>query len=102
MAAIELSRKHNLSPEVIRERLDGMRAKLKDKFNIDSSWASDNKASVSGNGLTKGLNGTVEFSDTDINVALDLPWKLKLMKGQIASALEGELDKVISSGEAAT
>ncbi len=96
MAAIEISRKHNLSADVIREKLDALRAKLKEKFSIDSNWDSDNKATVAGSGLTSGLKGSVDFTDTDINAAIDLPWKLKLMKGKIQSALEGELDKLLA------
>ena len=96
MAAIEISRKHNLSADVIREKLDSLRAKLKEKFNIDSNWDSDNKATVTGNGMSKGLSGNVEFSDTNISAAIDLPWKLKLLKGKIQGALEGELDKLLA------
>ena len=96
MAAIEISRKHNLSADVIREKLDALRTKLKEKFNIDSNWDSDSKASVTGNGLTKGLTGNVEFTDSNISAAIDLPWKLKLLKGKIQGALEGELDKLLA------
>ena len=40
--------------------------------------------------------GNVEFTDSNISAAIDLPWKLKLMKGKIQGALEGELDKLLA------
>lgn len=89
MPKIQISQKHNKPTAEIRKRLEELNSQFIGKYGFTSRWISDNEAQVE----RAGSKGTISFTDTDININLDLAFILSPLKGTIEKAIRDELNK---------
>lgn len=85
MSQIHINREHPFSIAEARERVEGLRSKLKAKLGINSQWQGD-ELLFKGSGAT----GKITVTEQDIDV------KIKL--GLLMSALAPTLKEKISQG----
>ena len=84
MATIDITRPHTLGKEEAKKRADQVLERLK-KDGIQGTWNGDVF------NITKPATGTFTVSDTDVHVAVDLPFMLRPLKGTIEERINGEL-----------
>lgn len=95
MADITLQRTHALGLKGARTAADKMAERLAEKFDLQASWSS--------NTLTftrSGVNGTLQVTETHIDLEVTLGFMLKMMKGPIDKAIHENLDKALKEGAA--
>ena len=95
MAAIDISRNHNLALPTAKERAEQLAKDLEEKMSIKWRWDGDNIRFNADSGMAKGVSGLVTVSTSKVRVEIDLPFLLRAMKGTISGKVESKLDKLI-------
>ncbi len=95
MASIDIKRNHSLGKDTAKEKAEELAKDMQSKLGIDWRWDGDDIRFKADSGTAKGVTGTVSVSDTDVRVAIDLPFLLKAMKGTISSRVEDKLGQLV-------
>jgi putative polyhydroxyalkanoate system protein len=89
MADINISRSHTLGKDEAKTRANQVLDRLKSQ-GIEGAW----------NGytfnITKPAKGTFAITDTNVTVALDLPFLMRALKGTIEDRVKKELDRSLA------
>ena len=94
-------KKHGSTREVARDKIETLLPSLMERFgdrlsDIKHDWRGDDLGfSFQASGFN--VSGTVSVSDTDLLLDLRLPLAARLFEGKIRSAVEDELDRLLSS-----
>lgn len=87
MAKIDVTQSHSLPIEEAKLRMEKVQAELTQKYGLSFSWEGDRRVQVSG----KGVKGTIQLTETQVSVNLDLSFILTPVKGKIESRLREQL-----------
>jgi len=91
MPKITITREHSKTREELVPLINTVREKLEQRYDIDSEWQSDNCVEFE----RIGLNGTLEFTDAQVNVIIEIGFVLGAFKGKIEQELNTTLDKAL-------
>lgn len=94
MATIEQRKSHSFPKEEARKKAEGLANELKAKLELDWAWRGDTIDFEGKSGKAKGVKGTVDVSDEEILVKIDLPLLLRAFKGMIESRVKEKLDNL--------
>ncbi len=91
MATIDISKSHALSKDDARKKAEDLARSMEEKLSIVWRWDGDTIRFEAPTGVAKGTKGEVAVTDTNVRVAIDLPFMLKMMKGTIESKVNEKL-----------
>jgi len=95
MATIDVRRNHTLSKEEARKRAEALAASMQTRLDLDWRWDGDRIVFEAPRGAAKGTKGSVEVSDREVRVQIDLPLLLRVMKGTVESKVQEKLGQVL-------
>jgi putative polyhydroxyalkanoate system protein len=87
MANIHIKRKHNLTREEARKRVDEIAKALKKEFDADYTWQGDALQFK-----RSGATGFIKLDEESIELKIKLGMMLTPVKGKIESAIRDKLD----------
>lgn len=93
MSKISLSRPHALPRQTLKDRLNALGSKLKEKYSADTSWVDENTMKVKGSGVDGDLR--IDADKVDVNIKIGM--LLSPLKGKIEESLGQELDKLVKA-----
>jgi putative polyhydroxyalkanoate system protein len=93
MALIHITRKHSLTREQARGKIDEMARQLADEFKVKHGWDGDVLRFK-----RSGATGAIALGDEAVDVKVKLGVVLAPMKGKIEKAIIEGLDKVQAKG----
>lgn len=95
MATIDVRRNHTLSKEEARKRAEALATSMQNRFDLDWRWEGDRILFEAPRGAAKGTRGSVDVSDREVRVQIDLPLLLRVMKGTVESKVQEKLGQVL-------
>ena len=95
MATIDITRSHSLSKDVAKTRAEELAKTMQERFQIVWRWDGDTIRFDAPGGAAKGTKGEVAVSDSQVRVAIDLPFMLRVMKGTIESKVNEKLQQLL-------
>ncbi len=95
MSTIDVRRTHALPKEEARKRAESLAKAMQSRFDLDWRWEGDRILFEAPKGAAKGTKGSVDVSDEEVRVQIDLPLLLRVMKGTIESKVQEKLGQVL-------
>jgi putative polyhydroxyalkanoate system protein len=95
MSTIDVRRPHALPKEEAKKRAEELANSMQQKFELEWSWQGDRIVFDAPRGAARGTKGSVEVSDTEVRVQIDLPFLLRMLKGTIESKVNEKLNQVL-------
>jgi putative polyhydroxyalkanoate system protein len=95
MATIDVRKSHALPKDEAKKRAEELAKSMQQKFDLDWRWEGDRIVFEAVRGSAKGTKGTVEVSDNDVRVQIDLPFLLRMLKGTVESKVNEKLGQLI-------
>lgn len=95
MSTIDIRRGHTLSREEARNRAEALAKAMESKFGLDWRWDGDRIVFDALQGAAKGTKGSVDVSDTDVRVQIELPFLLRMLKGTVESKVQEKLGQLL-------
>jgi putative polyhydroxyalkanoate system protein len=95
MATIDVRKSHTLPKDEAKKRAEELAKSMQQKFELDWRWEGDRIVFEAARGAAKGTKGTVEVSDNDVRVQIDLPFLLRMLKGTVESKVNEKLGQLI-------
>lgn len=95
MSTIDVRREHTLPKEEARKRAEELAQSMKQRFDLEWHWQGDRILFEAPRGAAKGTRGTVDVSEKEVRVQIDLPLFLRVMKTKVESKVHEKLAKVL-------
>jgi putative polyhydroxyalkanoate system protein len=95
MATIDVRKSHALPKDEARKRAEDLAKSMQQKFELDWHWEGDRIVFEAARGTAKGTKGTVEVSDNEVRVQIDLPFLLRMLKGTVETKVNEKLGQLI-------
>lgn len=86
MSNIDITHAHALPAEAARAAVEGMMAKLTEKYGVTANWVGD---ALSFNG--SGVNGLIELLPGNVHVKAELGFPVSMMKGMVEEQIKSVL-----------
>jgi putative polyhydroxyalkanoate system protein len=94
MATIDIRRSHSISKDDAKKLAEQLAVSMQQKLDLDWRWDGDRIAFEATRGSAKGTKGSVDVTDKDVRVQIDLPMMLRMMKGMVESRVEEKLKQL--------
>ena len=95
MATIDIRRSHTLKLEIVRQRAEELASSMKQKLDLDWHWEGDRIVFAASSGAARGTRGSVEVSEKDVRVQIDLPILLRMLKGTVQQKVDEKLNQIL-------
>jgi putative polyhydroxyalkanoate system protein len=95
MATIDVRRNHALSKDEAKRRAEDLAKTMQQKLDLEWRWEGDRIVFEAPRGAAKGTKGTVDVSDQDVRVQIDLPFLMRVMKGTVESKVSEKLSQLL-------
>jgi putative polyhydroxyalkanoate system protein len=95
MSTIDVRRNHALPKEEARKRAESLAKAMQSRFDLDWRWEGDRIVFEAPRGAAKGTKGSVDVTDQEVRVQIDLPLLLRVMKGTVESKVQEKLGQVL-------
>lgn len=95
MATIDISRPHSLSKDDAKKKAEELAKSMQSKLGLEWKWVGDNVEFHAPSGTAKGTKGVVRVLEKAVEVSVDLPFMLKMMKGTIEEKIREKLDALL-------
>jgi putative polyhydroxyalkanoate system protein len=95
MSTIDVRRNHTLPKEEARKRAEALAKAMQSRFDLEWRWEGDRIVFEAPRGAAKGTKGSVDVSDREVRVQIDLPLLLRVMKGTVESKVQEKLGQVL-------
>ncbi len=95
MSTIDVRRHHTLPREEAKKRAEALANAMQQKLELDWSWQGDRIVFEASRGAAKGTKGSVDVTDDEVRVQIDLPFLLRVMKGTIESKVNDKLNQFL-------
>jgi putative polyhydroxyalkanoate system protein len=95
MATIDIRRPHALSKDEAKKRAEELAKGMEAKLGLQWRWEGDHIRFEAPSGAAKGTTGTVEVTDSNVRVQIDLPFLLRVLKGKVESKVNEKLDQLL-------
>jgi putative polyhydroxyalkanoate system protein len=96
MATIDITRTHSLGLESAKAKAEELAKGMQEKLGINWKWSGNDITFDAPSGMAKGTSGRVKVDASSIQVAIDLPFLLKAMKGTVEAKVKEKLDALIA------
>jgi len=94
MATIDVHRAHVLPKTDARRLAEDLVRSMKHAADFDLRWEGDRLVFNAARGLTKGTQGTIDVTDDDVRVQIDLPLLLRVAKGPMEAKVKEKLARL--------
>lgn len=91
MPSIQIERDHQLSLDKAKRAVDSVADAMREKFQVDASWQKNVLCFT-----RSGVSGTIQVSNSKIEVAAELGFMLGFLKGRIEREINSHLDELLS------
>jgi len=95
MSTIDVRRSHALDKEEARKRAEELARAMQSRFDLTWHWEGDRIIFEAPRGAAKGTKGSVEVTDQEVRVQIDLPLLLRVMKATVESKVSEKLAQVL-------
>lgn len=95
MATIDVRRNHALSKDEAKRRAEDLAKSMQQKLDLEWRWEGDRIVFEAPRGAAKGTKGTVDVSDQDVRVQIDLPLMMRMLKGTVESKVSEKLNQLL-------
>lgn len=95
MSTIDVRRSHALPKDEAKKRAEDLAKSMQNRFDLDWHWEGDRILFEAPRGAAKGTKGTVDVTDREVRVQIDLPLLLRVMKGTVESKVHEKLGQVL-------
>jgi putative polyhydroxyalkanoate system protein len=95
MATIDVRRSHALSKDEAKRRAEDLAKSMQQKLDLDWRWEGDRIVFEAPRGAAKGTKGTVDVTDQDVHVQIDLPFMMRVLKGTVESKVSEKLSQLL-------
>ncbi len=95
MATIDVLRHHTLPKEEAKRRAEELALSMQKKLDLEWRWEGDRIVFEAPRGAAKGSKGSVEVTDTEVRVQIDLPFLLRMLKGTVESKVNEKLSALL-------
>jgi putative polyhydroxyalkanoate system protein len=95
MSTIDVRRTHALPKEEARKRAESLAKAMQSRFDLEWRWEGDRILFEAPRGAAKGTKGSVDVSEEEVRVQIDLPLLLRVMKGTVESKVQEKLGQVL-------
>lgn len=95
MATIDVARSHSLPKEEARARAETFAKSMQQKLDLEWRWEGDRILFEAPRGAAKGSKGSVEVTDKEVRVQIDLPILLRMLKPVVESKVNEKLNKLL-------
>jgi putative polyhydroxyalkanoate system protein len=95
MAAIDVCKDHTLPKDEAKKRAEELAKSMQQKFDLQWHWEGDRIVFEAPTGAAKGTSGTVDVTDKDVRVKIDLPFLMRLLKGTVEAKVHEKLNQLL-------
>jgi len=95
MATIDVRRTHSLPKEEAKKRAEDLAKSMQEKLGLEWRWEGDRIVFEAPRGAAKGSKGTVEVTDLDVRVQIDLPFLMRMLKGTVEAKVNEKLAQLL-------
>jgi putative polyhydroxyalkanoate system protein len=95
MATIDVRRSHALPKDEAKKRAEDLARSMQQRLDLEWHWEGDRILFEAPRGAAKGTKGSVDVSDKEVRVQIDLPFLLRVMKGTVESKVHEKLGQVL-------
>lgn len=95
MSTIDVRRTHALPKDEAKKRAEDLAKSMQNRFDLDWHWEGDRILFEAPRGAAKGTKGTVDVTDREVRVQIDLPLLLRMMKGTVETKVSEKLGQVL-------
>jgi putative polyhydroxyalkanoate system protein len=95
MATIDITRAHSLPLDDAKKKAEDLAKGMADRFGIQWRWEGNTIRFDAPSGAAKGTKGEVAVTQSDVRVAIDLPFMLRVMKGTIEDKVREKLAALV-------
>ena len=92
MPTIKVNQAHNKPLPEVRDIANDIAAKLKDSYDVSSSWKNDTQLSFK----RTGLSGDLNITDSSVAIKLDLSFLLSSFKSTIEQRIREQLEQKLA------
>ena len=91
MANINIQRKHQLTTEMLKEKIDAIMNDIQEKIEFQSEWENEKEFSF----RRKGAKGSIEIDESNFELNLNLGIMFRALSGQIEQRIVKVVDQQI-------
>ena len=95
MATIDITKAHKLPLDEAKSKAEELAKGMEQKFGITWRWDGNTIRFDASSGAAKGTKGEVAVTDSNVRVAIDLPFMLRVMKGTIEDKVNEKLNALL-------
>jgi putative polyhydroxyalkanoate system protein len=95
MTTIDVRRNHSLPKNEAKSRAETFAQSMQQKLDLEWRWEGDHIVFEAPRGVAKGSKGSVQVTDTEVRVQIDLPFLLRMLKGPVESKVNEKLDQLL-------
>jgi putative polyhydroxyalkanoate system protein len=95
MATIDVHRTHTLSKDEAKRRAEDLAKAMQQKLDLEWRWEGDRILFEAPRGAAKGTKGSVQVTEKDVRVQIDLPLLLRMLKGTVESKVNEKLSQFL-------
>ncbi len=95
MATIDVRRNHALPKQEAKKRAEDLARAMQQRLGLEWHWEGDRILFEAPRGSAKGTKGSVDVTDDEVRVQIDLPLLLRVMKGTVESKVSEKLGQVL-------
>ena len=92
MADISMRRDHDLEPDAVRSRIEGLADRLSERLGGTWQWQGDEAVCEA-----RGAKARVGFDETTISLDVKLPLMLRPLKGKLEAKVEEYFDRYFAA-----
>ncbi|MBU1221961.1 polyhydroxyalkanoic acid system family protein [Myxococcota bacterium] len=89
MASIDITRKHSLSNEDVKAKIESLRTELEKKYSLKCSWKNNEVLDIAGTGVK---NGNITLSSGLVQIAINLTFLGSPFKSKIETRINEYMD----------
>jgi putative polyhydroxyalkanoate system protein len=95
MSTIDVRRAHTLPKEEAQRRAEELAQSMQERFEIEWHWQGDRIVFETPRGVAKGTRGSVDVSEGEVRVQIDLPLILRVLRATVESKVHEKLARVL-------
>jgi hypothetical protein len=95
---LTFERLHSFDTDTLLRGIMGIALEMQEEYGMDYEWRDSTTLGFwSRKGMTRGLEGTLQFSSTHVRMVLQLPFGLRPMAGKIAEEVNDYLNRNVGT-----
>jgi putative polyhydroxyalkanoate system protein len=95
MPTIDIRRSHALAKDEAKKRAEELAKSMQEKLELDWRWEGDRITFEAARGPARGSKGSVEVTDRDVRVQIDLPFLLRMLKSTVENRVREKLAELL-------